>query len=191
VSDSNGEDFCGFQFFGFSSSPTVCLPFIWEHGVMSPLPTLGGQNGAANQINNRGVAAGVAENTTPDPDCVAPQKYQFKPVTWRHAEIRELSTYGDPDGIAFAINDHGQVVGASGYCGIFNPNTYVYLAPVHALLWEDATVTDLRNLGGAFGNVALGINSLGQVSAVLILPEILRLMLSCGPGTRECKTSAL
>jgi probable HAF family extracellular repeat protein len=163
ASDPNGEDFCGFQFFGFSPSPTVCSPFLWQHGVMSPLPTLGGHNGAANQINNRGVAAGVGENTTTDSDCVAPQKYQFKPVTWQQGQIHELSTYGDPDGIAFAINDHGQVVGASGNCGAFNPNTYVYLAPVHALLWETGTVTDLRNLGGAFGNIALGINNLGHV----------------------------
>jgi len=162
VPDPDGEDFCGFQFFGFSSTPTVCAPFVWQNGAMRPLKTLGGHNGAANQINNRGAIAGVAESTTVDPDCPGPQKYQFKPVMWQQGQIHELPTYADPDGIAFSINDNGQVVGASGTCGSFNPATYVYLAPVHALFWENGTATDLGNLGGNFGNIALGINNLGQ-----------------------------
>jgi len=61
--DPKGEDFCGFAALGLPSSSTTCLPFLWQNGVMYPLPTLGGNNGAANQINNRGEVAGMAENT--------------------------------------------------------------------------------------------------------------------------------
>jgi probable HAF family extracellular repeat protein len=161
--DPNGEDFCGFQALGFSSSPTECSPFLWQNGVMTPLPTLGGTNGVANQINNRSIAAGAAENTTLDSGCPAPQKYQFKPVIWQQGQAHELATNGDPDGIAFAINDNGQVVGASGQCTTFNPVTFVYLLPVHALLWQNGTTTDLGTLGGAFGNIALNVNNRGQV----------------------------
>src|SRR5262249_32891380 len=52
TSVANGEDFCGFNFYGFSSI-TACLPFLWQKGVMTKLPTLGGANGFANSINNR------------------------------------------------------------------------------------------------------------------------------------------
>ena len=133
--DPNGEDFCGFSALGHASSGSTCVPFMWQNGVMTPLPTLGGNNGAANQINNRGEAAGVAENARPDTDCPAPQVLQFKPVIWKKGAIKELRTVtGDPDGIAFAVNDNGQVVGGSGVCAPFNPQLYVNLDPLHELL---------------------------------------------------------
>ena len=50
--DPLGEDFC---FFG---THLVCLPFLWQDGVMTPLPTLGGNNGAANGVNNQGRVVG-------------------------------------------------------------------------------------------------------------------------------------
>jgi probable HAF family extracellular repeat protein len=134
--------------------------------VVTPLPTLGGNNGVANQIDNRGDVAGMAENATPDPACPAPQVLQFKPVVWGHGRIRELPTYpGDPDGAAFAINDDGQVAGASGDCTAFNPISLVNLRPLHALLWQNGGVTDLGNLGGTgHGNgiEAVGLNNRGQ-----------------------------
>src|SRR5207249_7668515 len=56
------EDFCGFNAYGLSPSGITCLPFVWQNGIMSPLPTLGGANAVANLINNRGEVAGFAEN---------------------------------------------------------------------------------------------------------------------------------
>jgi probable HAF family extracellular repeat protein len=49
-----------------------CLGFVWQRGVMRPLPTLGGTNGFATGTNNRGETVGWAENTVHDPTCVAP-----------------------------------------------------------------------------------------------------------------------
>jgi probable HAF family extracellular repeat protein len=164
--DPNGEDFCGFTALGFPASGT-CLPFVWQSGVMTPLPTLGGYNGAANMINNRGTVVGVAETNKTDPNCPAPQVLQFKPVIWRLSAIQELATFaGDPDGIAFAVNDNGDVGGASGDCSTFNPATLTNLQPLHALLWQNGRAIDLGNLGGTghgFGNVALNLNSRGEV----------------------------
>ena len=167
--DPKGEDFCGFAALGLPSSGTTCLPFLWQNGVMHPLPTLGGNSGAANQINNRGEVAGMAENGTPDPTCpsAGPQKLQFKPVVWQNGKVQELPTHpGDPDGNALAINDHGQAAGGSGECTAFSPISLTNLWPLHALLWEDGKATDLGNLGGTgHGNgiEAVNLNNQGQV----------------------------
>jgi probable HAF family extracellular repeat protein len=161
--DPNGEDFCGFAAQLVPSSGT-CLGFLWQHGSMTPLSTLGGFNSAANAINDSGVIAGTAETATPDIECPGPQVLHFEPVVWDKGKVKELPTYGgDPDGIAVAINNHGQVAGASGDCSAFNVTSFYYLSPVHALLWQNGTVTNLGSLGGAFGNQAHGINNRGQV----------------------------
>jgi len=142
---------------------------------MIQLPTLGGNNGAANAISNRGKVAGFAENSTPDPGCPAPQVLHFKPVVWEKGVIYRLPAVGgDRDGVAYNINDNGEVVGASGTCTTFNPNFLNNLLAVHALLWENGKVTDLGNLGGqtgqAGGNAAYGVNNRSDVVGSSDLP---------------------
>jgi len=83
TSRSNTEDFCGFNAYGFPSS-TACRPFLWQDGVMTKLPTLGGDNGYANMINNRGVVAGIAETDAIDPTPGCPV-HQFEAVIWKKA----------------------------------------------------------------------------------------------------------
>jgi probable HAF family extracellular repeat protein len=167
--DPKGEDFCGFAAFGLPSPGGSCVPFLWQNGVMSPLPILGGNNGAANKVNSWSEAAGTAENNMSDSTCPSggPQKYQFKPVVWRNRAVQELPTYsGDPDGTAMAINDAGQAAGASGDCAAFSPILQDNLQPLHALLWEDGKATNLGNLGGTghgFGIRAENLNNLGHV----------------------------
>jgi probable HAF family extracellular repeat protein len=174
--DPLGEDFCGFATLGYTSG-TRCLPFVWQNGVMSRLPTLTdkngshGNNGAADVINGRSEVVGLSENTTLDPTCPPydpgkgqSQKLQQKPVLWRNGHVYELPTIGgDPDGNAFAINDAGQVAGGSGTCASFNFNNFVYLQLNHAVLWNNGTPTDLGSLGGSLSNFALGINNRGDV----------------------------
>jgi len=178
IPDPNGEDFCGF------GTHLICLAFLWQDGVMTPLPTLGGNNGSGMPINNRGQVAGVAENSTPDSSCAAPfQVLDFEAVIWgpRRGEIQELRPLaGDSVGEALWMNDLGQAVGSSGSCA----NTLVLPIPVgpHAVLWENGSPTDLGNLGGSclvhcnslilgpFGNTAIYINNEGQVVGVSALP---------------------
>src|SRR5580692_9353385 len=146
TSDPNGEDFCGF------GTHLACLPFLWQAGEMIQLSTLGGNNGAANAISNRGEVAGFAETSMPDPGCPAPQVLHFEPAVWEKGVIHKLPTVGgDPDGVAYEINDNGKVAGASGTCTTFNPNFLNNLLAVHALLWENGKATDLGNLGGQTG----------------------------------------
>jgi probable HAF family extracellular repeat protein len=142
---------------------------------MIQLPTLGGNNGAATAISNRGEVAGFAENSIPDPGCPAPQVLHFEPVVWEKGVIHELPTVGgDPDGITYLINDNGEVVGGSGTCATFNPNSLNNLLSVHALLWEKGKAINLGNLGGqtgqAGGNIAFGINNQDQVVGNSDLP---------------------
>jgi probable HAF family extracellular repeat protein len=135
---------------------------------MNPLPTLGGNNGMANEINNRGQVAGYAENSTHDRTCAFPnlQVLHVEPVIWEEGEIRQLPTFpGDPDGGANGINDRGQAVGGSGTC---------HGGPTqspHALLWQGGTLTDLGNLGGTRVNSGQDINNQGQVVGFATLPD--------------------
>ncbi len=141
--DPYGEDFCGF------GTHHICLPFIWQFGLMTPLPTLGGKSGTAYMINSHGQVAGFTETSRRDTACPSPQIYQFKPVLWTSGSAQELPTVGgDFDGAAYSVNESGQAVGASGVCAAFNPISLLNLQPHHALLWENGIVTDLGNLGG-------------------------------------------
>jgi len=172
--DPNGEDFCGFYASGAPWSGTTCRGFLWQDGSMTPLSTLGGYNSAASAINSQGEVAGNAETATTDSTCPPydPTQGQYqvlqdKPVVWENGHIKELPTYGgDPDGFAIAINNHGQVAGASGVCSTFNLINGLYLSPVHALLWDHGKVTNLGSLGGNFGNQAHNMNDRGQVVGV-------------------------
>lgn len=143
----------------------VCTGFVWQFGVMSPLPTLGGNNGFAAGENNLGEIVGWAETTVHDSTCVLPQVLQFLPVVYGPGvgQITQLPTFVssgvvDPDGAATAINDNGQIVGISGTCdtsvGAFSAK--------HALLWENGTVISLGNLGGQGWNTPMAINRRGD-----------------------------
>ena len=175
--DPNSENFCGY------GTGLTCLPLLWQYGKTSTLPLLGGHNGSAGQINNRGEVVGYVENGIRDPECptvtrvngTGPQILDFEAVVWgpRQGEIRELRPLpGDTVGVAFGINDDGQTVGSSGSCA----NTIIppFAAGLHAVLWDkDGSAHDLGNLGGtgnpdllAIGNIANVINHRGQVAGV-------------------------
>jgi probable HAF family extracellular repeat protein len=181
--DPNGEDFCGSIALGLTHSGNTCVPFLWQNGVIVALPRLRnsagteGSNGAASQINDFGMVAGTAEDGEVDSTCpgasVSPQTIEFKPVIWMkpspwsQMRVQKLPTVGvDPDGIAFAINDLGQAVGASGNCGPFNTVEQNNLTPLHAVLWTNGNAIDLGNLhgDGRFAGIyASGLNDRGQV----------------------------
>jgi uncharacterized membrane protein len=149
IPDPNDENFC--VILGDFPNPYTCVPFVWRDGVMTALPTLGGNNGSALAINNRGEIAGVAETNIPDPTCTPPLVLHFEPVIWRNGPQQLPTVHGDPDGLIQGINDQGQAVGFTGSC-----------FPVHAVLWEKGKATDLGT--GAVFNIAFGINNRGQSS---------------------------
>jgi probable HAF family extracellular repeat protein len=149
VPDPNGEDVCGF------GTHLTCLPFLWQNGLMSALPTVGGNNGQASAINNSGQIAGYAENGIVDSTCPAgiTNNRIDLPVLWDKGKAQALPTVGsDPDGVAFGINNQGQAVGYSGTCTAAN----------YGVVWENGTATPLPDLGDP-GAIAYAINSHGQI----------------------------
>jgi uncharacterized membrane protein len=77
---------------------------------MRALPTLGGNNGQASAINNRGQIVGISETTVPDSGCPSSKPGKIiSPVLWEKGEVRSLPTVaGDPDGFVQGINDRGR-----------------------------------------------------------------------------------
>ena len=122
---------------------------------MIPLPTLGGYNGGAAGVNDRGEVVGAAENTISDPTCPSPQVRQIEPVVWYYGRVRELPNFpGDTVGAAHAINAKGQITGWSGNCA---------MTLVHAMHWKNGRAIYLGSLGGTGDAEGLGINNQGQV----------------------------
>jgi probable HAF family extracellular repeat protein len=146
VPDPDGEDLCGF------GTHLTCRPFLWKNGHMSALPMVGGNNGQASAINNRGQIAGFAQTSVTDSGC---PPYQITAaVIWQNGKVQaQLPTVdGDPDGVAFGINNQGQATGYTGTC----------TAAYHAVLWENGTATALPNLG-VEGALGVGINDKGEI----------------------------
>lgn len=160
--DSLGEEW-SCSFFFPSNTGHRCVGFIWKFGVMSPLPTLGGNNGFAAGINDAGQIVGWAENNVHDPTCHGRhQVLQFEAVIWGpEGQIqRQLPPLGDdPDGAAVAINNLGDVVGISGTCD----QAVGRFSAKHAVIWRNGTVSDLGNLGGAAWNTPDAINNHGDI----------------------------
>ena len=149
VLDPNGEDICGF------GTHHTCLPFLWQLGHMNALPTLGGDNGQASAINNRGQIVGFAENGALDTTCPAGTTNDrvALPVMWEKGTAKALPLVSnDTDGDAFWINDQGQAVGYSGNC----------TTALHGASWKNNVISVLLDLGN--GALAQGINNRGQIS---------------------------
>lgn len=151
------EDFCHFNIDGKNEfTRYTCSGYTLEKGMMTALPTLGGNNSSVFGMNDRGQVVGAAETSTRDSSCAAPQKLDFEAVVWEPHDnkVHSLPPFGsDPIGIAAAINQRGEVVGGSGVCAPLSP-----AIGVHALLWRNGKAIDLGNLGGTMFNAAFDIN---------------------------------
>jgi probable HAF family extracellular repeat protein len=136
--------------------------FVWQNGVMTALPTLGGNYSFGTAANNLGQAVGWAETATHDPSCVAPQVLDYKAVVWgpQKGQVHVLPALpGDAVAGAAQINENGDVVGFSGPCGV--PTGAV---GAHVVVWRNGSVFGLPGLGGVMNNVAFGINNAGQIA---------------------------
>jgi probable HAF family extracellular repeat protein len=140
----------------------VCLGFAWEDGQMIKMPTLGGDNSFATEVNNRGLVVGWAETAVHDPTCNTPQVLQFRAAVWDPAgnRIHQLHPLpGDSASAATAINDQDQVVGISGKCDI----AVGRFSARRAVMWDHGHVIDIGGLGGVAWNTAMALDNAGVV----------------------------
>jgi probable HAF family extracellular repeat protein len=100
-------------------------PFLWNHGVMTDLGTLGGDTGLANWINDSGYIAGKADLAGSPPQ-------NHHATLWKDEVVTDLGVFpGDSCSNAYFVNNKGQVVGTS------EDRTDCSLSVgAHAFLWQ-------------------------------------------------------
>jgi probable HAF family extracellular repeat protein len=155
-------------------NPYVEHAFLWNHGILTDLGALPGNNGNnssfASAINNEGMISGFSENGDFDPDTGYPEAHA---VIWYKGKIRDLGTLGGTQSAAMVLNDRGQVIGGAlnttedplsvnfvyGFGLLAWPGT----TQVRAFVWQNGVMHDLGTLGGpdAF---AYAINQSGQIA---------------------------
>jgi probable HAF family extracellular repeat protein len=140
----------------------VCLPVVWRDKTITALPTLGGTDGSASAINNRGQVVGIAETGEIDPTCQTPV---IKPAVWEKGRVRALPTAPLLNGIVgggpgpAGNNDRGQVVGITNTCDF---------SAVRPLIWEKKKIIDMGNIGP--GPAPVSINNKAQVGGTYLDP---------------------
>jgi probable HAF family extracellular repeat protein len=139
--------------------PTQMRAFIWHRGVIRDMGTLGGTDSCALFINDRGQAAGNSfTNSIVNPGSTFPTLHPF---FWDGDEMKDLGTLGGTLAVANAINNSGQVAGASNLADDFT---------LHAFLWDEGKLTDFGTLGGDFVEV-IGLNEAGELVGQAQLPN--------------------
>jgi probable HAF family extracellular repeat protein len=124
----------------------------WGHAVHRLPPVAGDAIGAAIAVNDTGQIAGVTGMCGQGPG-IGPVFVHA--VLWQSDSVTDLGNLGGAfNNAAYAINDRGQVVGASDLAG---DNTG------HAFLWQNGVMADLGTVTGDSSSAAFGLNNNSQV----------------------------
>ena len=117
--------------------------FLWQHGAMQDLGTLGGNSAQAVFVNDRGQVVGVSyTNTVADPSTTFPTQ---DPFFWENGKMTDIGSLGGASGYPAWINNRGQVVGASDLGGYNADGTLIY----HGFFWDKKDgLKDIGTLGG-------------------------------------------
>lgn len=151
VPDAYAIGIVPFYFEGFPLA-TQMRAFLWQNEVMQDLGTLGGNDAAADLINDNGQVAGTSyTNTVPNPTTGFPTE---DPFFWENGRMVDIGTLGGTFGYPNWMNCRGQVVGLSNVAGD---------QASHPFLWDRGVLTDLGTLGGSAGG-ANWINDEGDAT---------------------------
>jgi probable HAF family extracellular repeat protein len=155
-------------------NPPLCLndcfvthTFTWKDGIVVDLGALPGIEASfPNDINGRGVVAGISLNGGSDPVIGVPY---FDAVVFKDGQVIDLGTFGGALSYANSINDRDQVVGFAlnstpssvslgGFCQNFPMPT-----EMRAFIWHRGVLQNMGTLGGT-DSCALFVNERGQAT---------------------------
>jgi probable HAF family extracellular repeat protein len=148
--------------------------FVWSDDRLKDLGTLpGGNYSFALEINQRGLIAGVSENSQVDPASGNPE---FHAVLWENGRIQDLGTLGGTASFAGNLNDLGQVTGEalndiSDPFSIMGLGSGLTLTQTHAFLWQYGRMQDLGTLGGP-DSWSVFINDIGQIAGTSFTSDV-------------------
>ena len=129
--------------------------FLWQNGVMTDIPTLGGTFAQAQCANNQGQVIGQS-NLAGDPGCdgsAADGSCFQHAFSWDQGTLQDLGTLGGTSSEALWLNNNGEAVGSALTVGDLE---------VHATLWKNGQITDLNRDGDCF-SLADAINARHQI----------------------------
>jgi probable HAF family extracellular repeat protein len=146
----------GVSFTNSTANATTGLPtqhaFLWDHGTMTNIPTLGGTFAFTQCANNRGQVIGYS-NLKGDVGCNTPSGCAVHTFLWDHGTLQDLGTLGGTSSVPLWLNNNGEAVGGALTAGD---------EEVHATLWKNGRITDLNADGYCF-SFASAINSKHQI----------------------------
>ena len=140
--------------------------FLWDNGITTPLgKPHGATNSTANAISSSGIICGYFTQADPQ----GPGGYARKALAWIDGKMIPLGVLpGYVQSLAFDVNDSGEIVG---YCS--KPPSGASIA----FIWRDGHMKALGDLlAPGYSNhqvwYAYGINSQGQITAAVKLPQM-------------------
>jgi probable HAF family extracellular repeat protein len=138
--------------------PTVD-PFLWDHGQMTDLGTLGGAWGSAQCANTRHQIIGASSVAESPKACKFDERVPgCHAFLWEDGQMRDLGTLGGPDSEAIWINESGVIVGSADF-----PRPRPEMNLHDAVIWKNGKIKDLGTVDGDACSRAYGLNARGQV----------------------------
>ena len=124
---------------------------LWKEGEIIDVGTpSGGVAALGIYVNDSGQVVGLFDNTTPDPFSLFGLGVQIRTFIWDNGAIRDIGTLGGPDavpGSSCSGQPHNLVAGYS-YTSS-TPNAATGVPTLDPFLWQNGSMIDLGNLGGA------------------------------------------
>ncbi len=134
----------------FSPDGVYLRAYVYQHGVITDIGTLGGPDAEAFGMNDLGMITGFADLANGNDSA----------FLYSNGTMKNLGGFGGTYGEGNDINDLDVVAGDSNLTGD---------ATYHAFLWEKGSLKDLGTLGGP-NSLAIGVNVFGETTGRADLP---------------------